>query len=223
MHASDHGAPTLQIAEIFASIQGESLAAGRPCAFVRLAGCPLRCAWCDTAWAQDPGAGERLALSEILARIAAFGLPLVEVTGGEPLAQDGCTALLCALHERGWEVLLETSGALDTAGVPRGVRVIMDLKAPSSGQVARMRWENLAALGPDAQIKIALADRADYDWACARMAEHDLGRRWPVLLSPIPGRLDPAALAAWMVGDRLPARLQIQLHKLLWPGAERGV
>jgi 7-carboxy-7-deazaguanine synthase len=159
----------------------------------------------------------------VIVRVRAFGLPLVEVTGGEPLQQPGCGLLLAALLEEGLRVLLETSGAEDVGRVPAGVHVVMDLKAPSSGQSHRMRWENLDVLGTDAEIKIVLADRRDYDWARQVMADRDLARRWPVLLSPIPGRLDPAELAAWMLADRLDARLQLQLHKLLWPEEARGV
>jgi 7-carboxy-7-deazaguanine synthase len=214
---------SLRIAEIFASLQGEGLFAGCPCAFVRLAGCDLGCAWCDTAWAQPGEAGEPMDLAAVVARVRAFGLPLAEVTGGEPLEQPGCAALLAALLAEGLRVLLETNGAQDVGRVPAGVHVVLDLKAPSSGQVQRMRWENLEILGADAEIKLVLADRRDYLWAREIIADRGLTRRWPVLLSPILGRLDPAALAAWMLADRLDARLQLQLHKILWPGVERGV
>lgn len=213
----------LRIAEIFASIQGESLFAGLPCAFVRLAGCDLRCAWCDTTWARTLDAGTSLALREVTSRVAALGLPLVEVTGGEPLQQPGCVPLLCALLDRRLRVLLETSGAEDVSPVPPGVHVVMDLKAPGSGQAHRNRWENLDVLGEDAEIKIVLSDQRDYDWAREQLESRGIGTRWPVLLSPVPGLLQPQDLAAWMLADRLAARLQLQLHKLLWPAESRGV
>lgn len=162
-------------------------------------------------------------LDAVLARVLASRLPLVEVTGGEPLQQPGCVPLLKALLARGLRVLLETSGAEDVGPVPPGVHVIIDLKAPGSGVGHRTRWENLDVLGGDAELKIVLADRRDYAWAREILTSRELARRWPVLLSPIPGRLDPAELAAWMLADRLDARLQLQLHKVLWPGEERGV
>ncbi len=213
----------LYVAEIFASIQGESTFAGLPCSFVRLAGCDLRCSWCDTAWAWDQAAGEPLSLDRILDRIAVHGLDTVEVTGGEPLAQAGVVPLLSALLEAGYLVLLETSGARDIRPVPPGVKVVLDLKAPGSGQAHHIRWNNLEALRPDGQIKLVLADKEDYEWARRQIRERDLAARWPVLLSPVPGLLAPRDLAGWMVADRLQARLQLQLHKWIWPADARGV
>jgi 7-carboxy-7-deazaguanine synthase len=213
----------LRVVEIFASIQGESSFAGQPCSFVRLAGCDLRCSWCDTAWAWPVDGGRSMGVPEILAAVAAQGLPLVELTGGEPLQQPGAIRLLEALREGGYRVLLETSGAEDIQPVPSGVHIILDLKAPGSGQLGRMRWDNLRHLPANGEIKLVLADRADYDWALEIMARHRLPERWPVLLSPVGDRLDPAELAAWMVADRSPARLQLQLHKQIWDPDARGV
>ncbi|MBN1421783.1 MAG: radical SAM protein, partial [Planctomycetes bacterium] len=182
--------------EIFASIQGESTHAGRPCAFVRLAGCPFDCTWCDTVHAR--GAGRRMAIEEIVERVAAFRLPLVEVTGGEPLAQEGVYPLLDALLGAGFEVLLETSGLIDTARIPARVETILDVKPPSSGQSHRIVWENLGRLGPGDEVKIVVADRTDYDWMRDVLAaRRELAGR-TILASPAAGRLDPSQLAAWI-------------------------
>ncbi len=213
-------APALRITEIFHSIQGESSRVGLPTVFVRLTGCPLRCTWCDTAYAFS--GGENLALDDVLARIAAFGCRTVCVTGGEPLAQKGCLPLLNALCDAGYAVSLETSGALDIAlADPRVVR-IMDLKAPGSGEVERNLWSNLAALRGEDEVKIVLDSREDYDWAVATCRQHALFDRCAVLFSPVQGRLEPATLAEWILRDRLPVRFQLQLHKVLW-GNRPGV
>ena len=209
----------LRITEIFASLQGESTRVGLPTVFVRLTGCPLRCSWCDTAYAFS--GGETRTLDDILAEVAGHGLRHVCVTGGEPLAQKGCLALLAALCDAGHDVSLETSGALDIAGVDPRVSRIVDLKAPGSGELARNRWENLALLNARDELKFVLADATDYDWARRQIAEHRLADRCTVLLSPVAGALDPADLAGWIVRDRLPVRFQLQLHKLLW-GEEQG-
>lgn len=207
----------LRISEIFASIQGESTRIGLPTVFVRLTGCPLRCVWCDTEYAFQ--GGENRNIAEICETVVATGLRHVCVTGGEPLAQKSCIPLLRALCDAGFSVSLETSGALDIAAVDPRVSRIMDLKAPGSGEVARNRWENLAHLRPDDEIKIVLADDADYAWAKAQIALHRLAERCTVLLSPVQGSLDPADLADWIVRDRLPVRFQLQLHKILWHDA----
>lgn len=207
----------LRITEIFASVQGESSRVGLPTVFVRLTGCPLRCSWCDTAYAFT--GGNTRTLDDILAEVAGHGLRHVCVTGGEPLAQKGCLALLGALCDAGYDVSLETSGALDIAEVDPRVARIVDLKAPGSGEVARNRYENIPLLRPYDEIKFVLADAADYDWARAQIAEHALDRRCSVLLSPVAGALDPTALAEWIVRDRLPVRFQLQLHKVLWNDA----
>ncbi|HRV76471.1 MAG TPA: 7-carboxy-7-deazaguanine synthase QueE [Thauera sp.] len=207
----------LRITEIFASLQGESTRVGLPTVFVRLTGCPLRCSWCDTAYAFS--GGETRTLDDILAEVAGHGLRHVCVTGGEPLAQKGCLALLAALCDAGHDVSLETSGALDIAGVDPRVSRIVDLKAPGSGELARNRWENLALLNARDELKFVLADATDYDWARRQIAEHRLAERCTVLLSPVAGALDPADLAGWIVRDRLPVRFQLQLHKILWNDA----
>ena len=207
----------LRITEIFASLQGESTRVGLPTVFVRLTGCPLRCSWCDTAYAFS--GGETRTLDDILAEVAGHGLRHVCVTGGEPLAQKGCLALLAALCDAGHDVSLETSGALDIAGVDPRVSRIVDLKAPGSGELARNRWENLALLNARDELKFVLADAADYAWAKQQIAEYRLAERCTVLLSPVAGALDPAELAGWIVRDRLPVRFQLQLHKILWNDA----
>ena len=217
MDTGTAAAVRLRITEIFASVQGESSRVGLPTVFVRLTGCPLRCTWCDTAYAFTGGSTR--ALDDILAEVARHGLRHVCVTGGEPLAQKGCLALLSALCDAGHDVSLETSGALDIAEVDARVARIMDLKAPGSGEVDKNRYENIALLRANDEVKIVLADAADYDWARAQIATHALDRRCSVLLSPVAGELDPAELAEWVVRDRLPVRFQLQLHKILWNDA----
>ncbi len=207
----------LRLTEIFASVQGESTRVGLPTVFVRLTGCPLRCVWCDTEYAF--AGGQTHALDEILRTVAGFGLHNVCVTGGEPLAQKGCLALLEALCDAGHAVSLETSGALDIGPVDARVARIMDLKAPGSGEEAKNRWENIDHLRAGDEVKIVLADEADYTWARERIATHRLAERCEVLLSPVAGQLDPAQLAEWIVRDRLPVRFQLQLHKVLWADA----
>lgn len=207
----------LRITEIFASLQGESSRVGLPTVFVRLTGCPLRCVWCDTEYAFQ--GGETRSLESILNEVSSHGLHHVCVTGGEPLAQKSCPALLTALCDAGFSVSLETSGALDISPVDPRVARIMDLKAPGSGEAARNRWENLPLLGPDDEIKIVLADENDYEWAREVIANHNLSKCCSVLLSPVQGQLNPSDLADWIVRDRLPVRFQLQLHKILWHDA----
>ena len=210
---------TLRISEIFYSLQGESTRAGLPTVFVRLTGCPLRCTWCDTAYAFS--GGETLAIPAILERVAACACPTVCVTGGEPLAQAYCHSLLAALCDAGYAVSLETSGALDISDVDERVSRIVDLKAPDSGESAKNRWENLDLLRPIDELKLVLASRTDYDWAVAACRQRRLFARCPVLFSPIWDTLPPAQLAAWILQDRLPVRMQLQMHKVIW-GNERG-
>ena len=210
---------TLRVTEIFHSIQGESGRVGLPTVFVRLTGCPLRCVWCDTGYAFS--GGEFLSIDDILQRGAGYNCATVCVTGGEPLAQNSCPQLLAALCEAGHSVSLETSGALDIGGIDPRVARIVDLKAPGSGEQARNRWENLDLLTPSDELKLVLASREDYDWAVSACRQHRLFERCPVLFSPVQGQLDPAALAQWILDDRLPVRFQLQLHKLLW-GDGRG-
>lgn len=211
---SAEGVATLRVTEIFHSLQGETSRSGLPTVFVRLTGCPLRCGYCDTAYAFH--GGESLALDDMLARVAAFGARYVTLTGGEPLAQKHALLLLCRLADAGYSVSLETSGALDVSGVDPRVSKILDLKTPGSGECARNLWSNLDHLTPHDEIKFVLCDEADYRWACERIREHQLDSRCPVLMSPVHGRLDPRQLAEWILRDRLPVRFQLQLHKQLW-------
>ncbi len=204
----------LRISEIFLSLQGEADAVGWPTVFVRLTGCPLRCRWCDTAYAFE--GGQWHGIDDILAQVAQHGARHVCVTGGEPLAQRRCLVLLQRLCDAGYAVSLETSGALDVGGVDARVRKVLDLKAPGSGESARNRWENLALLRAQDQVKFVLADRGDYDWACAVLREYGLNARCMVLFSPVYGELAPADLAQWILHDKLDVRFQLQLHKLLW-------
>ena len=210
------------VSELYASIQGESSHAGRPCAFIRLTGCPLRCAWCDTAFAYQ--GGRAMGIGEAIEAVGEFGLPLVEVTGGEPLAQEGCLDLLAGLCDAGYETLLETSGAIDVGPVDPRVIKILDIKCPASAMSDRNLWENLDRLGPRDEIKFVLADRADYEWARRVIGRHRVLRDGrPVHLSPVHGVLDPGRLGEWIVQDRLGARLHVQLHRVAWPQRDRLV
>ena len=207
----------LRVTEIFASVQGEATRIGLPTVFVRLTGCPLRCRWCDTEYAFNGGTTR--SINEVLSEVAGHGLRQVCVTGGEPLAQKQCLPLLAALCDAGYDVSLETSGALDVADVDSRVSRIMDLKAPGSAEVDKNLWENLPLLGGRDEIKIVIADEADYRWATEQLNAHKLAERCNVLFSPVAGELSPATLAEWIVRDRLPVRFQMQLHKILWADA----
>jgi 7-carboxy-7-deazaguanine synthase len=204
----------LRITEVFYSLQGEASRAGLPTVFVRLTGCPLRCTWCDTTYSFT--GGEAASVESVLAEVAKYPARQVCVTGGEPLAQKDCLALLTALCDAGYDVSLETSGALDVAAVDRRVARIMDLKAPDSGEAARNRWENLPLLAAGDEIKIVIASRGDYEWARAVLRDSQLDRLCPVLFSPAQGLIEPQALAGWILEDGLNVRFQLQLHKLLW-------
>ncbi|MGV8961149.1 MAG: 7-carboxy-7-deazaguanine synthase QueE [Stenotrophomonas sp.] len=206
--------PRLKITEIFLSLQGEADAAGWPTVFVRLTGCPLRCSYCDTAYAFHGGTWWEI--DEIVAEVLRQGVRHVCVTGGEPLAQKRCLALLETLCDAGLDVSLETSGALDVSGVDARVSRIVDLKTPGSGEMARNRLENLPLLTARDQIKFVLCGREDYEWARDMVREHQLNERAMVLFSPSKSELSPRELADWIVADRLPVRFQMQLHKLLW-------
>ncbi len=208
---------TLRLTEIFLSIQGEANAVGWPTVFVRLTGCPLRCTWCDTTYSFT--GGEKFELEDVLARVAAFGVRHVCVTGGEPLAQRACLPLLTSLCDQGYAVSLETSGAIDVSGVDPRVHKVVDIKCPGSGEVAKNRYENLDHLLPHDQLKFVIADRADYDWSAALLLERALAERCTVLFSPVADQLRAADLADWIVADRLPVRFQMQLHKVLWGNA----
>ena len=208
----------LRLTEIFFSLQGEASRAGLPTVFVRLTGCPLRCTWCDTTYSFT--GGEPASIASALAEVAKYPARQVCVTGGEPLAQKECLPLLSALCDAGYEVSLETSGALDIAAVDPRVARIMDLKAPDSGECVKNRWENLALLNPRDEIKIVIASRGDYEWARDLLRARKLDALCPVLFSPVQGLIDPAALADWILADGLNVRFQLQLHKVLWDNAK---
>ena len=204
----------LRITEIFLSLQGESRTVGVPTVFVRLTGCPLRCQYCDTAYAFH--GGEPLDIDAIVEKVAAYGVRHVTVTGGEPLAQKGCLALLARLCDAGYEVSLETSGAMAMEEVDPRVSRVMDIKTPGSGEAVKNRFENIQHLTAHDQVKFVICDRADYEWSKQVVAEHGLNERCEVLFSPSAQQLPARQLADWIVADRLPVRFQIQLHKLLW-------
>ncbi|MGA6827598.1 7-carboxy-7-deazaguanine synthase QueE [Nitrospira sp. NS4] len=212
---------TVRVTEIFYSIQGESTYAGQPCVFIRLTGCPLRCTWCDTEYSFYGGTW--LSVDALLAQVAQYGCRLVEVTGGEPLAQPEAVPLIARLCDEDYTVLLETSGAIDIEPVDRRARVILDVKCPGSGMTDRMHWPNLDRLTAKDEAKFVLADRADYDWACEIVARYRLADRCTVLFSPVFGSLDLRGLAEWILADRLPVRFQLQLHKYIWAPDMRGV
>ncbi len=212
-------ADALRITEIFYSLQGESRSVGLPTVFVRLTGCPLRCGYCDTAYAFSGGSW--MGLDAILQAVAAHQARYVTVTGGEPLAQKNCLDLLRRLCDAGYEVSLETSGALDVGGVDARVVKVMDLKTPGSGEEAKNRYDNIQHLDAKDQLKFVLCDRTDYDWAKARLEEYKLPDRCEILFSAVHGQLKAQTLAEWILEDHLPVRFQIQLHKYLW-GDEPG-
>ena len=204
----------MRVDEIFYSLQGEGTRRGRPCAFVRLTGCPLRCVWCDTAYAFH--GGTEMGVEEVLAALRPHPTRLVCVTGGEPLLQEQVHELMAALLAEGWTVLLETSGALDASGVDRRVVRILDLKAPGSGEAGANDWSNLERLEPGKdELKFVLADREDYEWAVRQLRERELDR-FTVHFSPVHGELDRRALAEWILEDGLDVRLNLQLHKFVW-------
>ena len=217
---------TLALNEIFHSIQGEGSRAGLPCVFVRLHGCGLRCSWCDTPYALEHGGdgGIDTSTDEILDRVAAFGCSFVEVTGGEPLEQDACLELLTRLCDQHSTVAVETGGHVDISRVDSRVTVIMDLKAPASGMQKKNRFENLDYIKPTDEIKFVIANRTDYEWARGLVHDRRLdGITRYLLFAPVFGALDPRTLAEWILEDRLPVRMQLQLHKLIWPAEMRGV
>ncbi len=207
----------LRITEIFHSLQGESKTVGLPTVFVRLTGCPLRCQYCDTAYAFQ--GGKMLSLDEVLLQISNFNCKHVCVTGGEPLAQMGCFSLLTKLCDRGFSVSLETSGARDISTVDKRVMIVMDLKTPDSEESDKNMFANLEHIKPSDQIKFVLCSRKDYDWACDIIQKHDLTERTEVLFSPSFEELAPKTLAEWILEDKLPVRFQLQLHKILWNDA----
>ena len=212
----------LTVNEIFYSIQGESSFTGKPCVFVRLTACDLRCRWCDTAYAFNEGASA--SVDDVVARVEAFDCPLVEITGGEPLLQPEVYTLMQRLLDGGKTVLLETGGHIDISDVPHDVVKVVDVKCPGSGESDRNDWDNVERLAPHDEVKFVIADRADYDFARRVVRTHQLARRCgAVLFSPVHGELDPASLSAWVLKDHVPARVQVQLHKYFWGAETRGV
>ena len=213
-NAAPATAERLKLTEVFLSLQGEARDSGWPTVFVRLTGCPLRCQYCDTAYAFH--GGEWWDIDAILAEVARHGVRHVCVTGGEPLAQKRCIALLEKLCDAGYTVSLETSGALDIGEVDTRVSRVVDIKTPGSMEVARNRWDNLALLTPNDQVKFVICDRADFEWARDAVATHAIHERCDVLFSPSFGQVNARDLADWIVAEALPVRYQMQLHKLLW-------
>ena len=212
----------LTINEIYFSIQGESTWAGRPCVFVRLTFCNLRCTYCDTEYAFYEG--KRQSLGEIVGAVLAYRCPLVEITGGEPLLQKNVLPLMTTLADAGCTVLLETSGAHDISAVDPRVHRIMDLKTPGSGEVERNLWSNLEHLTARDEVKFVIGSREDYEWSCAQLRQHRLDQRCgAVLFSPIFGRIDPREIVDWILADNLPVRFQLQMHKFIWKPTQRGV
>ncbi len=219
---SSNANASLNVNEVFLSIQGESTWAGLPCVFVRLTACDLRCTYCDTAYAFAEGM--RQPLAAVLGEVLAFDCPLVEVTGGEPLLQPATLPLLAALCDAGRTVLLETNGARDISGVDPRVHRIMDLKAPGSGEVDRNHWPNLEVLTERDEVKIVIGSREDYEWARRQVRQHSLHCRvHAVLFSPVFGKIEPADIVKWILEDKLPVRFQLQMHKFIWNPAQRGV
>lgn len=205
---------TVSVVETFVSLQGESTFAGRPCFFVRLAGCNLRCRYCDTAYAYEGGRDRTV--TDLTAEFVASGVSLAEITGGEPLLQAGCRDLALALRAGGAQVLVETNGSRDISAIPDGVVAIMDIKCPGSGASEAMNWANIDRLRPADQVKFVIGDRVDFDWACGIVQQHGLDRRCrAVLFSPVSGQLAPATLGEWVLASKLPVQLQVQLHKLI--------
>ena len=216
-----HPEPTLAISELFYSLQGESSYAGYPCVFVRLAGCNLRCTFCDASYTYEQE-GSRMGLEQILDHVRAHPGAIVGITGGEPLLQDNVYSLLKALLALNRTVLLETNGSIGVSKVPGQVVKILDLKCPDSGMHEQMDFKNMHFLSPHDEVKFVLSSRADYDWAVDTISKYRLDRAARLLFSPVTDRLPAAQLADWLLADELPVRLQLQLHKLLWPTRERG-
>ncbi len=211
----------LLVSELYESIQGESSHCGQRCVFIRLTGCPLRCRWCDSEFSFQ--GGKRMVIDELVQHVSSMDTPLVEVTGGEPLAQTGCLDLIKKLCDSGLTVLLETSGALDIKPVDPRVTIIMDIKCPDSGESNSNLWDNIQHLKPQDEVKFVIACREDYIWARDVLDRHGLEDRHTVYLSPAGGILNPAELADWILQDRLNLRFQIQTHKVIWPDREGGI
>lgn len=212
---------TLHVSEIFESIQGESSFAGLPCTFIRLAGCNLRCRYCDTRYTLE--GGDEMSVEQVLDKALAYAWRLVEITGGEPLMQQETPKLAGAFLEHGRQVLVETNGSLDISRLPDGVIRIMDIKCPSSGESNQVMWENIWKLTPDDEVKFVIANRLDYEWARGIIRERFETRKTKILLSPVFGELPPRVLVEWMLQDGLSVRFQPQIHKFIWPHDARGV
>ncbi|MEO0452830.1 MAG: radical SAM protein [Verrucomicrobiota bacterium] len=213
---------TLTIHEIYQSIQGESTRAGVPCVFVRLTFCDLRCSWCDTEYAFYEG--NKMELSDIIRRVEVFGVPMVEVTGGEPLLQPQTPDFLKMLCDAGYEVLLETGGHRDISAVDPRVKRIVDLKCPDSGMVEKNRWENMEHLQENDEVKCVIASREDYEWAKEKVRKYDLSKRVEaVLFSPVFGKIEPSSIVDWILEDQLAVRFQLQMHKFIWEPSKKGV
>lgn len=213
----------MQIAELYRTIQGETTYTGLPCVIVRLAGCNLDCSYCDTPYAKEADGGELLSMAEVLDRIVRFNVSLVCITGGEPLLQSETPALVQVLLERNFTVLVETNGTLDISILPRGSIVILDIKCPASNMIERIRWENIAQLKPHDEVKFVMANRQDYQWAVKVVRKYQLIGKVPVLFSPAFEQLAPDTLAKWILDDNLAVRLNLQLHKYVWPPTRRGI
>ena len=211
----------LTVNEVFFSIQGEGTRAGRPSAFLRLTGCPLRCVWCDTAYAFHEG--DKREEEDLLAELARLPTRLLCLTGGEPLAQPAAFPFVTRLLDAGWEVVVETSGHVSIGPLDARAIAVLDVKTPGSGETHRMEWGNLELLKPKDEVKFVIDGRPDYEWSRDLVRKKLLAERCPVLFSPVHGVLDPGTLGRWILEDGLPVRLQVQLHKYLWPGVERGV
>jgi 7-carboxy-7-deazaguanine synthase len=212
----------LTVNEIFHSIQGESTHAGRPCVFIRLTACDLRCSWCDTPYAFHEG--QKMSVDDVLGRVHDFGCDVVEITGGEPLLQQEVYPLMQRLLDEGRTVMLETGGHVSVDRVPERVIRVIDVKCPGSGESEKNHWPNLDQLRPTDEVKFVIKDRTDYEYARGVVATHQLvGRCAAVLLSPVHGVLDAKQLAAWVLEDRLPVRVQLQVHKFIWDARTRGV
>jgi 7-carboxy-7-deazaguanine synthase len=212
----------LTVNEIFHSIQGESTYAGRPCVFVRLTACDLRCSWCDTPYAFHEG--QKMPLEAVLDEVERYGCDVVEVTGGEPLLQQDVYPLMQTLLDRGKTVLIETGGHRSIAEVPKGVVKVMDVKCPGSGEAAHMDWDNFDRLAPTDEVKFVIKDRVDYDYAKDVVSRHELAAKVAAIhFSPVHGVLDPKTLSEWVLADRIPVRVQLQVHKYIWSPDTRGV
>ena len=212
---------TIKVNEIFYSIQGESTHAGRPCVFIRLTYCNLRCTYCDTTYVFFEG--KEKSMDEIVDEVKSYHCPLVEITGGEPLIQKNVYLLIEILGEQGFEILLETAGHMDISAVDRRVKIILDLKCPSSGESSKILWKNLDHLKPLDEIKFVISDRTDFDWAVETVKKYNLHKKWTVLFSPVMEKIEKQHLAEWILQTHLPVRLQLQMHKIIWGAEKRGV